>query len=167
MMAARAAVELGRVLKCLQVVGHRDYGKKDRNKHGQGDKLHTPVRTCARAESQPQTHDHDGQYCPDEIEGQLHSCSDSTTGALQKRCSRASLTGAENPLMMNQLAFGRRRSAAAPASTAARQACAFLLPPRSMVGQPPLERHIGVRIPGGQPDKINNYSCILFCIYRL
>jgi hypothetical protein len=25
------------------------------------------------------------------------------------------------------------------------------LPPRSMVGQLPLEQHIGVRIPGGQP----------------
>ena len=61
------------------------------------------------------------------------------------------LTGAGNPLMMKQLAFGCRRPAAAYANTAARQACAFLLPPRSMVGQPPLERHIGVRIPGGQP----------------
>ena len=27
-----------------------------------------------------------------------------------------------------------------------------LLPPRSMVGQLPLEQHIGVRIPGGQPS---------------
>ena len=26
-----------------------------------------------------------------------------------------------------------------------------LLPPRSMVGRLPLEQHIGVRIPGGQP----------------
>src|ERR1700733_11815923 len=26
-----------------------------------------------------------------------------------------------------------------------------LLPPRSMAGQTPLERHIGVRVPGGQP----------------
>jgi hypothetical protein len=31
-----------------------------------------------------------------------------------------------------------------------------LLPPRSMVGQLPLEQHIGVRIPGGQPNRINN-----------
>jgi hypothetical protein len=28
-----------------------------------------------------------------------------------------------------------------------------LLPPRSMVGQLPLEQHIGVRIPGGQPKQ--------------
>ena len=28
-----------------------------------------------------------------------------------------------------------------------------LLPPRSMVGQLPLEQPIGVRIPGGQPNK--------------
>ena len=27
----------------------------------------------------------------------------------------------------------------------------YVLPPRSMVGQLPLEQHIGVRIPGGQP----------------
>jgi hypothetical protein len=32
----------------------------------------------------------------------------------------------------------------------------LLLPPRSMVGQLPLEQPIGVRIPGGQPIKINN-----------
>src|SRR6202167_1018514 len=30
------------------------------------------------------------------------------------------------------------------------------LPPRSMVGQLPLEQHIGVRIPGGQPFIISN-----------
>jgi hypothetical protein len=29
------------------------------------------------------------------------------------------------------------------------------LPPRSMVGQLPLEQHIGVRIPGGQPDQLS------------
>ena len=28
------------------------------------------------------------------------------------------------------------------------------LPPRSMVGQLPLEQHIGVRIPGGQPTPV-------------
>ena len=34
-----------------------------------------------------------------------------------------------------------------------------LLPPRSMVGQPPLERHIGVRIPGGQPEFESKAVC--------
>jgi hypothetical protein len=34
------------------------------------------------------------------------------------------------------------------------------LPPRSMVGQLPLEQHIGVRIPGGQPMRINNLRCL-------
>jgi hypothetical protein len=29
---------------------------------------------------------------------------------------------------------------------------AFVLPPRSMVGQLTLDQHIGVRIPGGQPN---------------
>ena len=29
------------------------------------------------------------------------------------------------------------------------------LPPRSMVGQLTLDQHIGVRIPGGQPIRIN------------
>jgi hypothetical protein len=37
-----------------------------------------------------------------------------------------------------------------------------LLPPRSMVGQLPLEQHIGVRIPGGQPA-----SFILSITYQL
>jgi len=35
------------------------------------------------------------------------------------------------------------------------------LPTRSMVGQLPLEQHIGVRIPGGQPNKINNLKIVL------
>jgi hypothetical protein len=39
--------------------------------------------------------------------------------------------------------------------------CAYELPTRSMVGQLPLEQHIGVRIPGGQPNKINNLEIIL------
>ena len=30
------------------------------------------------------------------------------------------------------------------------------LPPRSMAGQLTLDQHIGVRIPGGQPLRINN-----------
>jgi hypothetical protein len=30
-----------------------------------------------------------------------------------------------------------------------------------MVGQLPLEQHIGVRIPGGQPNKINNLGYIV------
>ena len=33
-----------------------------------------------------------------------------------------------------------------------------ILPPRSMVGQLPLEQHIGVRIPGGQPSVQVGYS---------
>ena len=32
-----------------------------------------------------------------------------------------------------------------------RRVTSAALPPRSMVGQLPLEQHIGVRIPGGQP----------------
>lgn len=31
------------------------------------------------------------------------------------------------------------------------RSAAFVLPPRSMVGQLTLDQHIGVRIPGGQP----------------
>ena len=33
-----------------------------------------------------------------------------------------------------------------------------LLPPRSMVGQLTLDQHIGVRIPGGQPIRIKEFS---------
>jgi hypothetical protein len=36
----------------------------------------------------------------------------------------------------------------------------LLLPPRSTAGQLTLDQHIGVRIPGGQPNQINNLrSC--------
>ena len=64
-------------------------------------------------------------------------------------CKR--LTGHANPLMMNRLASCARRPMLAVAGTAARLPHSRLLPPRSMVGQLPLEQHIGVRIPGGQP----------------
>ena len=43
----------------------------------------------------------------------------------------------------------------------ARRACTLLLPPRSMVGQPPLERHIGVRIPGGQPQQSSTCTIVV------
>jgi hypothetical protein len=61
------------------------------------------------------------------------------------------LTGLRFPFMMMKLTVGSgaRRE---PGQQAARCHVSRLLPPRSMVGQPPLERHIGVRIPGGQPS---------------
>jgi hypothetical protein len=59
--------------------------------------------------------------------------------------------------MMNGLAFAVRLSA----GTQSRLRLKLfleprLVPPRSMVGQLPLEQHIGVRIPGGQPIRINS-----------
>ena len=55
--------------------------------------------------------------------------------------------------MMKRLAFG-----GAPCYAFSRQGCdtarTFELPTRSMVGQLPLEQHIGVRIPGGQPKPL-------------
>ena len=61
------------------------------------------------------------------------------------------MTGQKIPLMMNKLAFRARHSVQVMADMAARSSFLPLLPPRSMVGQLPLEQHIGVRIPGGQP----------------
>ena len=55
--------------------------------------------------------------------------------------------------MMIKVVSGLRRPAQAPAQPASRRANPRLLPPRSMVGQLPLEQHIGVRIPGGQPKR--------------
>jgi hypothetical protein len=51
--------------------------------------------------------------------------------------------------MMIKVVSGLRRLA--QAKPAARRANPHLLPLRSMVGQLPLEQHIGVRIPEGQP----------------
>ena|ERR1700683_3428698 len=66
------------------------------------------------------------------------------------------LTLWRNPLMMIKVVRGVRRPAWAPPNLASGGANPRLLPPRSMVGQLPLEQHIGVRIPGGQPNRINN-----------
>ena len=104
MIAARAAIKFGRVLRGYKVVGHRDHGKKDQDDHRQSDQLRPP---CALAQSMahPQPEHERSQQRPGEIEGQLYSCSDSTSRAIQEWCSPAGLTGAENPLMMDQLAF--------------------------------------------------------------
>ena len=60
------------------------------------------------------------------------------------------LTSSAKAIMMNRLVDGGLGPS--QGEFAGRQAGrAQQLPPRSMVGQPPLERHIGVRIPGGQP----------------
>ena len=64
----------------------------------------------------------------------------------------AGLTTQGNPLMMNKLVLRARRPAVSQANPAARRAIIRLLPPRSMVGQLTLDQHIGVRIPGGQPN---------------
>ena len=39
-----------------------------------------------------------------------------------------------------------------------------MLPPRSMVGQLTLDQHIGVRIPGGQPNIENKESLLQNCL---
>jgi hypothetical protein len=65
------------------------------------------------------------------------------------------LTLSGNPLMMDKLAFAARRPAVTQTRPVARKAnlcfTLHLLPVRSTVGQLPLEQHIGVRIPDGQP----------------
>ena len=80
----------------------------------------------------------------------------------------AGLTLNGNPLMMNKLAFRVRR----PAETGVKAGSktgrpdsrhSGLLPPRSMVGQLTLDQHIGVRIPGGQP---NIESKAVYCSSR-
>ena len=65
-------------------------------------------------------------------------------------CS-SGLTMRGNLLMIIKVVGGFGRPVRTLASPAARRANLRLLPLRSMVGQLPLEQHIGVRIPEGQP----------------
>ena len=66
------------------------------------------------------------------------------------------MTEQGNPLMMNKLAFGSGdKPRTRPIGLQDEPRVSRLLPPRSMVGQLPLEQHIGVRIPGGQPNPID------------
>jgi hypothetical protein len=53
---------------------------------------------------------------------------------------------------MIKVVCGPRRPAGTEVTSAADRADSHLLPLRSMVGQLPLEQHIGVRIPEGQPE---------------
>ena len=75
-----------------------------------------------------------------------------------KKGPGSGLTTNENPLMMIKVVSGLRRSAEAHIVRSQDElvrsrfrAHLHMLPPRSMVGQLPLEQPIGVRIPGGQP----------------
>ena len=77
-VAALAGVGFGRILKRLQVVGHRDNREQDQYKHGQGDKLRMPVLDMpigagTRGDAQPQAEHERCQRHPGEIESQLHS----------------------------------------------------------------------------------------------
>jgi hypothetical protein len=61
-------------------------------------------------------------------------------------------------LLFEPFTMSQRSAALLPAPIDRNWPCSYYrevrlaaLPPRSMVGQLPLEQHIGVRIPGGQP----------------
>lgn len=72
-VAAKAGVDLGRVLDCLQVVGDGNDGKEDEDEHCQGCPLGSPGCASLWREAQPEANDHDGGKGPREIEGKLHS----------------------------------------------------------------------------------------------
>ena len=57
------------------------------------------------------------------------------------------------PLKMKELAL---RTLECDSHMAARHQPVRLLPPRSTAGQLTLDQHIGVRIPGGQPNPVNH-----------
>ena len=73
--------------------------------------------------------------------------------------------------MMNRLGSGVQRPAVGGSPWLQDRSAWRPLPTRSMVGQLPLEQHIGVRIPGGQPIifKGGQQCCIVpipaFCYY--
>ena len=60
--------------------------------------------------------------------------------------------------MMSRLAFQVRRSAKTESMRLAKEPHNTRLPVRSMVGQLPLEQHIGVRIPDRQPDRNQQFA---------
>jgi len=72
-MAARAAVQFGWILERLQVVGHRDHGKKNHNEHDQRGDLSSQTGAPAEPVAQPEFYEHNGQQCPGEIESRFHS----------------------------------------------------------------------------------------------
>ena len=72
-VAARAAIEFGRVLDGLKIVGHRDDGEEDRDEHRQRDHLKPPACAFAWSIAKPQPHNDGCQKYPGEIEDDLHS----------------------------------------------------------------------------------------------
>jgi hypothetical protein len=72
MVAACAAVELGRILKHLQIIGYRDHWQKNHDEHCQRGELRPGTGAVAARMTQPESHKQDRQQSPDEIECQLH-----------------------------------------------------------------------------------------------
>ena len=72
----------------------------------------------------------------------------------RRRAQDAGLTASANLRMMNKLAHHARPSAAQRDGKSPQRGRfrSPLLPPRSTAGQLTLDQHIGVRIPGGQPN---------------
>lgn len=72
MVPAKTTVGFGRILSREDIVSHGDYGKQNQDEHGQGDKLHSPVRAGTRGNAQPHAEQQRTQQHPSEIEDQLH-----------------------------------------------------------------------------------------------
>ena len=115
-----------------------------------GIRLSTPLRHSKRAHRQILT-------APSKAHARLRissiCCPDSTSEKIAAGYGRARLTEFAIPLMIKRLANLDGRSALSMVKSVARELYPRLLPPRSMVGQLTLDQHIGVRIPGGQPNK--------------
>ena len=71
-------------------------------------------------------------------------------------CAPAGLTVVGNATYDKQVGISVSAPAGAQVNQADHQPRTNLVPVRSTVGQLPLEQHIGVRIPDGQPNQINN-----------
>jgi|HubBroStandDraft_5_1064220.scaffolds.fasta_scaffold15071_3 hypothetical protein len=64
----KAGVSFGRVLRCLEIVGHRNDREQDQDKKRQGNKLRLPVKSRARSPSQPHARDSQAHQHANEIE---------------------------------------------------------------------------------------------------
>jgi len=74
MSAAHAAVHLGRIVRRLKIVRHRDHREQHHREQAERYTLR-PASGAAylRTKPQPQSHHRRGQHKPSEIEKQLHS----------------------------------------------------------------------------------------------
>jgi hypothetical protein len=77
-IAPRAAIDLGGILRRHQVIGHGDGRQQNEKQQAQGNHLPATLGPVARRLAQPEPYHGYGQQEPDEVESELHEHADST-----------------------------------------------------------------------------------------